>query len=587
MQREIIGIDFGTTNSGIAFIEFDEPTIIENSENERVTPSVVYFKEGGDVVVGSAAKRNIIANPERTVASIKRHMGTDHTVQIGNESYPPEYVAAHIIKKLVSDAEKRIGTHITDATITVPAYFMDSQRQAVKDAGEIAGLNVHGILNEPTAAALAFGFADEGEERRILVYDFGGGTFDVSILSIGDGFYDVDATSGDNHLGGDDIDSRLEEFIVDKIREKHKIDLRNEENDNRSVLQSIREEAERVKIELSDKERAVVNLPYLSKGKQGAPIAFSYTLTRQEFNELIFDFIERTRNPMKQALNDAALHPDEIDDILMVGGTTYIPAVQEFVRDFFGKEPEHMIDPIEVVSLGAAVSTLKDGVKENDEKGGGEEISGTIRRPVEISDVTSRSIGVSIVDGTVVKIISRNTKIPVTQTKPFTNAGDYSDEVVIEVYQGEDLYPEEGGYLGEFWIDIEPKPAGESEIDVSFSIGEEFGILNVTAKDHDSGNERTVKMEAVGRLTKRAKNKWMRKMLNTYAIEVTVENVDTRDVLDYYLNPSATMYDVRQDLMKKGILSEGMNIFYDDKALDDESLVRDLNITDGSTLELR
>jgi molecular chaperone DnaK len=587
MQREVIGIDFGTTNSGIAFIEFDEPTIIENSENERVTPSVVYFKEGGDAVVGSAAKRNIIANPDRTVASIKRYMGTDHTVQIGNESYPPEYVAAHIIKKLVSDAEKRIGTPITDAIITVPAYFMDSQRQAVKDAGEIAGLNVRGILNEPTAAALAFGFAGEGEERRILVYDFGGGTFDVSILSIGDGFYDVDATSGDNHLGGDDIDSRLEEFIIDKIREKHKIDLRNEDDWNRSVLQSIREEAERVKIELSGKERVTVNLPYLSKSKQGAPIAFSYTLTRQEFNELIFDFIERTRNPMKQALDDAALHPDEIDDILMVGGTTYIPAVQEFVRDFFGKEPEHRIDPIEVVSLGAAVATLKDGAKETDGKGREKGISGTIRRPVEISDVASRSIGVSIVDGTVVKIISRNTKIPVTQTKPFTNAGDYSDEVIIEVYQGESLYPEEGGYLGEFWIDIEPKPVGESEIDVSFAIGEEFGILHVTAKDHDSGNERTVKMEAVGRLTKRAKNKWMRKMLNTYAIEVTVENIDTRDVLDYYLNPSATIQDVRQDLMKKGILSEGTGIFCDGEALDDESLVRDLNITDGSTLELK
>ncbi len=591
MQKEVIGIDFGTTNSGIAFIEFDEPMIIENNENERVTPSVVYFKEGGDVVAGSAAKRNIIANPERTVASIKRYMGTDHKVRIGDESYPPEYVAAHIIKKLVSDAEKRIGTPITDVIITVPAYFMDSQRQAVKDAGEIAGLNVRGILNEPTAAALAFGFKGEDEERRILVYDFGGGTFDVSVLSIGGGFYDVDATSGDNHLGGDDIDSRLEEFIINKIREKHKIDLINKKKGDRSVLQSIREEAERVKIELSDKERATVNLPYLSKSKQGAPIAFSYTLTRQEFNELIFDFIERTRKPVEQALDDAALHPDEIDDILMVGGTTYIPAVQEFVRDFFGKEPEHRIDPIEVVSLGAAVATLKDGVKENVGKGGGkgEEkgISGTIRRPVEISDVTSRSIGVSVADGTVSKIISRNTKIPVIQTKPFTNAGDYADEVIIEVYQGESLYPEEEGYLGEFWIDIEPKPAGESKIDISFAIGEEFGILHVTAKDHDSGNERTVKMEAVGRLTKRAKNKWMRKMLNTYAIEVTVENIDTRDVLEYYLNPSATIRDVRQDLMKKGILSEGMNIFCDDEALDDESLVRDLNITDGSTLELK
>ncbi|HIE31964.1 MAG TPA: molecular chaperone DnaK, partial [Methanosarcinales archaeon] len=327
MHREVIGIDFGTTNSGVAFIEFDEPTIMENSENERVTPSVVYFKDGNDVVVGSAAKRNIVANPDRTVASIKRYMGTDHQVKIGSESYPPEYVAAHIIKKLVSDAEKRIGTSITDAIITVPAYFMDPQRQAVKDAGEIAGLNVRGILNEPTAAALAFGF-QEDEERRILVYDFGGGTFDVSVLTIGGGFFDVDATSGDNHLGGDDIDSRLEEFIVDKIKEKHKIDLGKSKKGNRAVLQSLREEVERVKIELSSKERATLNLPYLSKSGRGTPIAFSYTLTRQEFGELISDFIERTRKPMQQALDDAALHPDEIDDILLVGGTTYIPAVQ-------------------------------------------------------------------------------------------------------------------------------------------------------------------------------------------------------------------------------------------------------------------
>jgi molecular chaperone DnaK len=579
MQREVIGIDFGTTNSGAAFIEFDEPTIIENSENERVTPSVTYFKDGGDVVVGSAAKRNIVANPDRTVASIKRYMGTHHQVRIGNESYPPEYVAAHIIKKLVSDAEKRIGTSITDAIITVPAYFMDPQRQAVKDAGEIAGLNVRGILNEPTAAALAFGF-QEDEERRILVYDFGGGTFDVSVLTIGGGFFDVDATSGDNHLGGDDIDSRLEEFIVDKIKEKHKIDLRKEKSGNRAVLQSLREEVERVKIELSSKERATIHLPYLSKGGLGTPVAFSYTLTRQEFGELISDFIERTRKPMQQALDDAALHPDEIDDILLVGGTTYIPAVQEFVRDFFGKDPEHRIDPIEVVALGAAVATLKDGVKEKERAEG-------IRRPVEISDVISRSIGVSVADGTVSRIITRNTKIPVTQTKPFTNAGDYVDEVIIEVYQGESLYPEEGGYLGEFWIDIEPKPRHESKIDVSFAVGEEFGILHVTAKDHDSGNERTVKMEAAGRLTKKEKNKWMRKMLKTHAIEVIVENIDTRDILNYYLNPSASIGDVRKDLTEKGILGEGMSIFYDDEELDDESLVRDIGIADGSALELR
>ncbi len=245
MEREVIGIDFGTTNSGAAFIEFDESTIIDNSEGEHVTPSVVYFKEDGDVVVGSVAKRNIIANPERTVKSIKRFMGTDQQVQIGNESYPPEYIGAHIIKKLVQDAEKRVGASFTDAIITVPAYFMDPQRQAVKDAGEIAGLNVLGILNEPTAAALAFGFEEE-EERRILVYDFGGGTFDVSVLTIGGGFFDVDATSGDNYLGGDDIDARIEEFILNKIKEKHKIDLEKKREENRALLQSLREEAERV-----------------------------------------------------------------------------------------------------------------------------------------------------------------------------------------------------------------------------------------------------------------------------------------------------------------------------------------------------
>jgi len=579
MQREVIGIDFGTTNSGVAFIEFDEPTTIENSENERVTPSVVYFKERGDAVVGSAAKRNIVANPERTVKSIKRYMGTDHRVQIGDELYPPEYIAAHIIKKLVSDAEARIGASFTDAIITVPAYFMDPQRQAVKDAGEIAGLNVRGIINEPTAAALAFGFKED-EEKRILVYDFGGGTFDVSILTIGGGFFDVDATSGDNHLGGDDIDSRLEEFILDKINEKHKIDLKKKKKGNQALLQSLREEVERAKIELSGKESVTVNLPYLSKTKRGAPVAFSYNLTRAEFNDLIADFIERTRKPVEQALSDAALRPEDIDDILLVGGTTYIPAVQEFVREFFGKDPEHRVDPIEVVALGAAVATLKEGVKEKEK-------SETIRRPVEISDVISRSIGVMVANGTIPKIITRNTKIPIEQTQHYTNAFDFVERGKISVYQGESLYPEESGFLGEFWFEIEPKLMGESKIDISFTVGEEFGVLEVTAKDHDSGNERTVKMEAVGRLTKDVKNRWMERMLKIHAIEVIVENIDTEDVLDYYLNPNACIEDVKHDLTRLGILNEGMGIFYDDCELDYEGLVRDANIKDGSTLELR
>ena len=576
MKREVIGIDFGTTNSGVAFIEFDEPVVIENSEDERVTPSIVYFKEDGNVVVGSVAKRNVIADPERTVKSIKRYMGTDHQIQIGASSYPPEYIGAHIIKKVVQDAEKRIRASFSDAIITVPAYFMDPQRQAVKDAGEIAGLNVRGILNEPTAAALAFGFKAD-EERRVLVYDFGGGTFDVSVLTIGGGFFDVDATSGDNHLGGDDIDARLEEFMLDKIKEKHTIDLRKEKEENRALRQSLREDVERVKIELSSKEKATVNLPFVGRGK-GAPAAFTYELSRREFNELIADFIERTKKPMEQALDDAALYPKDIDNIILVGGTTYIPAVKEFVRDFFGKEPEQKVNPIEVVALGAAVATLREGVKET---------PGKIRRPVEISDVISRSLGIRVVDGTVSKIITRNTKIPISRTQLYTNPWDYQDEASIKVYQGESLYPEENGYLGEFWIDLEPKPAGESKIDISFTVGEEFGILHVTAKDHDSGNERTVKMEAVGRLTKEEKSEWMEKMLKMHAIKVRVENIDTRDVLSYALNPNARIGDVREDLMRKGMLSEGMGIFYKDNELDDASLVKDAGIKNGSGLELR
>jgi len=579
MEREVIGIDFGTTNSAAAFIEFDVASIIENEEGERVTPSVVYFKEDGKVVVGSVAKRNIIANPERTVKSIKRLMGTDHRVQIGNESYPPEYVGAHIIKKLVQDAEKRVGITFTDAIITVPAYFMDPQRQAVKDTGEIAGLNVLGILNEPTAAALAFGYAEE-EERRIMVYDFGGGTFDVSVLTIGGGFFDVDATSGDNHLGGDDIDARIEEFMLNKIKEKHGIDLKKKREENRALLQSLREEAERVKIELSSKEKATVNLPFVGKGKRGASVAFSYELSRQEFSELIADFIERTRKPMEQALEDAALQPGDIDDVILVGGTTYIPAIKEFVREFFGKEPEHKVNPIEVVARGAAVATLKEGIKEKEKPG-------KIRRPVEISDVISRSLGVLTFDGTVPKIITRNTKIPITQTKLYTNPVDYMDEGVVAVYQGESLYPEEEGFLGEFLFEIEPKPAGESRIDISFTVGEEFGILHVTAHDHDSGNERTVKMEAIGRLTKEEKNRWMKKMVRMHAVKVRVVNVETEDALRYYLNPISRIGDVRKDLKRKGILSEGMGIFYKEKELADEERVKDTGIKDGAVLELR
>lgn len=576
MQREIIGIDFGTTNSAVAFIEFDEPVIIENDENESVTPSIVYFKEGGDVVVGNVAKQNIIANPELTIKSIKRHMGTDHRIQIGDASYPPEYIGAQIIKKLVQNAEERIGASFTDAVITVPAYFMDPQRQAVKDAAEIAGLNVKAIINEPTAAALAFGFGED-TDQRVLVYDFGGGTFDVSILNIGGGFFDVDATSGDNHLGGDDIDAKIEEFIIDKIKENHNIDLRNQKQKNLSLIQSIREEAERAKIELSVKTQVIINLPFIGTTNRGRQISFSYNFSRQEFNKLISDFILRTKKPIENALDGAALDIEDIDEIIMVGGTTYIPAVREFVREFFGKEPKQNINAMELVALGAAAATLKDTVKE---------VAGNIHKPMEVSDVTSHSLGVLIANGTVSRIISKNTKIPIVQTEPYTNSWDYTESVEIEVYQGESLMPEEEGFLGNFSIDVEPMPAYESKIDVTFEVGEEFGILNVTAKDQDSGNERKVKMEAIGRLSKKEKNRWMKKLLDMQAIEVNIVNVESKDVLKYYLNPNAYISNIKNELMQKKILAEGFGIFYNDVELDENIQIKNIGIKENSTLEI-
>ncbi len=432
------------------------------------------------------------------------------------------------------------------------------------------------ILNEPTAAALAFGFKAD-DERRVLVYDFGGGTFDVSVLTMGNGFFDVDATSGDNHLGGNDIDARLDEFALTKIEEKHKLDLLKKKDKSRALLQSLREEVERVKIELSSKERATINLPYIGT-KQGAPVAFSYVLSRQEFYELIADFIERTRTPMEQALDDAALSPNDIDDILLVGGTTYIPAVQEFVREFFGKDPEKEVNPIEVVALGAAVATMKENIKED---------SGKIRRPVDISDVISRSLGVLTFDGTVTKLIPRNTKIPIKKTKHFTNPWDYMEGGQIPVYQGESEFPEEAGFLGNFWFSVDPKPMNQSKVDIAFEVGEEFGVLEITAKDHDSGNERTVRMEERGRLSKEDKNLWMDKMLNMHGIKVTIVNVETEDNLCYYLNPNKSIRDLKRELKRNGILGKGMAVFYNDNELDANQQVKEIGIKDGSDLELR
>jgi len=570
-EMNILGIDLGTTNSAMAFIEMEEPAIIENKEGERITPSIVFFKENGEVVVGKVAKQNIIANPDRTIRSIKRKMGTDYKLNLDGEAYPPEYISAHILKKLVNNAHNSLNRKFRNVVVSVPAYFTDSQRQATKDAAEIAGLRVKRIINEPTAAALAYGFSED-EEKRILVCDFGGGTFDVSILSIDNGFFDVDASGGDNHLGGDDLDEILMNYVIKKIEKKCKIDVRKD----LGVMQSIREAVEDAKIRLSTEESTVINLPYVGR-YHGKPRSYSIELSREKFNELTREIIERTRKPLKQVMEDATISPSDVDDILLVGGSTRIPAVRELVRDFFGKEPNVGINPEEVVALGAAISGIE-GVKE--------EISGKIRKSIEISDVVSHSLGVLTFDGTISQIIERNTKVPIAKTQEFTNPLPYMDEIKIPVYQGEFIFPEEEGHLGEFWISIEPKPSLRNKIDVSFDVGKEFGILYVTARDHDSGNERTVRMEAFGRLTKHEKSKWMKKLLKVAGIRVKVENAITKDAITMYLNPNATVYDVKQELIDKDILQQGMLLFHDGKGLDEKLLISETSIIDDDRLEV-
>ncbi|ODS41789.1 MAG: hypothetical protein A7315_00130 [Candidatus Altiarchaeales archaeon WOR_SM1_79] len=576
-MNNILGIDLGTTNSCMAFIEFGEAEVIENAEGERTTNSVVYFKEDGKVVVGKTAKQNIVAYANRTVKSIKRFMGTDHEVEIDKEKYPPEYISAHILKKMASDAEEFTGRKFNDAVISVPAYFTDAQRQATKDAGEIAGFNVKRIINEPTAAAIAYGFTDD-DEKTILVYDFGGGTFDVSILTIGGGFFDVDATSGDNHLGGDDIDELIEDYVIEDIKKKHKINIKK----NLTLYQTLKEKSEKAKIDLSSRESVTINMPHIGKSA-GVPISYSMELTREKFNEMLMPLVKRTKKPMKDALEDASLDIDDIDDIILVGGTTRIPLVRTYVRDFFQKEPNTGVNPDEVVALGAALSSMAG--REVAEK----KESGHIKRPVEISDVISRSLGTLTFDGYIVKMIEKNTKIPIKVTKPFTNPLPFMEEVNVNAYQGESMFPDgdDADLLGEFLIDIEPKPAHENKIEATFEIGEEFGILHVTAKDIDSGNERTVKMFARGRLSKKEKDKWTERMSEFHNIEINFETPETKRELTLNLNPNSTIRDIKKKLMETDMLSSGAGLFHNDAELADDMTISGAKIGDDDIVEIK
>jgi len=471
VSEKVIGIDLGTTNSCMAIMEGGRPTVIPNAEGGRTTPSVVAFTKDGERLVGSAAKRQAITNPERTIQSIKRKMGTSEKVTIGDKSYSPQEISAMILQKLKVDAEQYLGEKITKAVITVPAYFNDAQRQATKDAGKIAGLEVLRIINEPTASALAYGI-DREEEATVLVYDLGGGTFDVSILQLGDGVFEVKATAGINHLGGDDFDKRIVDYLVDEFRKKEGIDLRKD----RVAMQRLRDAAENAKIELSSVQKTNINLPYITTTESG-PKFLDIDLTRAKFESLIADLVDSTIGPVKQALADAKLSPEDIDHALLVGGSTRVPLVQETVRKILKKEPDKGINPDECVALGAAIQA---GVLTGETK------------DVLLLDVTPLSLGIETLGGIATKLIERNTTIPTRKSQIFSTAADGQTSVEIHVVQGERALAKDNFTLGRFQLTgIPPAPRGIPQIEVTFDI-DANGIVHVSAKDLGTGNEQSI-----------------------------------------------------------------------------------------------
>ncbi len=556
-MSKVIGIDLGTTNSVVAFLEGGKPVVIQNAEGGRTTPSVVAFSKNGERMVGQVAKRQSITNPDHTISSIKRNMGTDFKVKIDDKNYSPQEISAMILQKMKRDAEAYLGEQIKQAVITVPAYFNDSQRQATKDAGTIAGLEVLRIINEPTAAALAYGM-DKGDDHIILVFDLGGGTFDVSIMELGDGVFEVKATNGNNHLGGDDFDQRIIDYLAAEFQKSHGLDLRKD----KMALQRLKDAAEKAKIELSGVMSTNINLPFITATAEG-PQHLDMTMTRAKFDELTADLVEMTMGPARKALADSGLSPKEIDKVILVGGSTRIPSVQKAISDLIGKEPHKGVNPDECVAVGAAIQA---GV-----------LAGDIK-DVVLLDVTPLSLGIETLGGVFERIIDRNTTIPVSKGKTFTTAADNQNQVEIHVLQGEREMAAHNKTLGKFALDgIPAAPRGIPRIDVTFDI-DANGIVHVSAKDQASGNQQRVTIESSDGLS----DEDVKRMVEEAEMHAA-EDKELKEGIEIRNNADSAIYN-----SEKLVREQEEKISVENKVAIEEAITNLRNkLTEGSNQEIK